>query len=388
MIQKLIDKGAKIGKNVFIHESAEIVAKNIVIEDSVYIGPNTQIFARTLVIGEGTRIGTNCIFRSAQIEIGERTKIGNDNDIQPYELFLIGNTSHIGNHNHMRGRKIIFGDEVFITNGLCVGGGGRNEPEAILTVGDRCTMHNNFINLAKPVFIGDDVGISPETILITHGYWQSVLEGYSANYAPITIHDGVILSMRVIVLPGVEIGERTTVGAGAVVSRSLPARCVAVGVPARVIKTDYPSVLSKQEQDTIMVELLKEYKTHLIDRGFNVEVVEMVEGSILLNVRKDNITKTISYFRGPYVSAQALEGEGNILLSFNVKKALPGSTVMNLRTLNIEGMSKPLVHDLRDFLRRYGIRFYGYGFFESLLPQVAIDLEKDLCSEEDEKYGE
>jgi acetyltransferase-like isoleucine patch superfamily enzyme len=387
MIQKLIDKGAKIGRNVVIHESVKIVAKDIIIGDYVYIGPNTQIFANILVIGNKTRIGENCIFRSDQIEFGGNSRIGNNNDIQPHKIFVIGHTSHIGNNAHIRGRSIVFGDEVFITNGLRVGGGGRNEPEAVLTVGDRCTMHNNFINLARPVFIGNDVGFSSETILITHGYWQSVLEGYFANYAPITIHDGVILGMRVIILPGVEIGERTTVGAGAVVSRSLPARCVAVGVPARVIKTDYPSVPSKQEQDTIMVELLKDYKTHLIDRGFDVEVVEMVEGSILLNVRKDNITRTISYFRGPYVSLQALEGEGNILLSFNVKKALSGSTVMNLRTLNIEGMSRPLVHDLRDFLRRYGIRFYGYGFFESLLPQIAIDLEKDLYSEEDEKYG-
>ncbi len=41
----------------------------------------------------------------------------------------------------------------------------------------------------------------------------------------------------VIVCPGVTIGENTVVGAGAVVTRDLPANVVAVGNPARVIRT-------------------------------------------------------------------------------------------------------------------------------------------------------
>jgi acetyltransferase-like isoleucine patch superfamily enzyme len=41
----------------------------------------------------------------------------------------------------------------------------------------------------------------------------------------------------VTVLKGVTIGAGTVVGAGSIVTKSLPARCVAVGNPARVIKT-------------------------------------------------------------------------------------------------------------------------------------------------------
>jgi acetyltransferase-like isoleucine patch superfamily enzyme len=376
-IAQLSKKGAVIGKDVAIHESADIIAKNIIIGNSVHIGPNTNILARSLVIETDVRIGMNCTFRSNQIKIGENSRIGNNNDIQPHALFSMGNTSHIGNQAHIRGREVTFGDDVFITNGLRVGGGGRNEREAILTVGDRCTMHNNFINIAKPVTVGNDVGFSPETILITHGYWQSVLEGYSATYAPITIHDWVILGMRVIVLPGVEIGERTTVGAGAIVSQSLPARCVAAGIPARVIRTDYPSAPSEQEQNTIMTELLHEYKEHLIDKGFDVKSVEAVEGGVLLQVTKAAVQMNVSYFRGPRIPAQAFEGTENILLTFNADSAPPGSIIMNLRTLKIEGNLTPLVHDLRDFLRRYGIRFFGYGFFRSLQPQIALDLNHD-----------
>jgi maltose O-acetyltransferase len=51
---------------------------------------------------------------------------------------------------------------------------------------------------------------------------------------PITLADNVWLGGGVIVCPGVSIGEDTVVGAGAVVTRDLPAGVVAAGVPARV----------------------------------------------------------------------------------------------------------------------------------------------------------
>jgi acetyltransferase-like isoleucine patch superfamily enzyme len=376
-VAQLSKKGAKIGKDVIIHESAEIIGAHIMIGDSVQIGPNTMIFANHLEIGEEVQIGSNCTFRCNQVLLGDRTQIGNNNDIQPFGLFRIGETSHIGNQTHVRGREVTIGDEVFITNGFRVGGGGRNEPEAILKIGDRCTMHNNFINLAKPVSVGNDVGFSPEAIFITHGYWQSVLEGYSASYAPITIHDWVIIGMRAIILPGVEIGEGTTIGAGAVVSRSLPPRCVAAGIPARVIKSDYPSPISEQKQDEIMKEILQVYVPLLIDKGFEVKDVKEERDSIIIKALKDKERTTLSYFRGPKVPETAFEGDENILLTFSAAIDKPGTIIMNLRNLKITGHVSLLVHDLRDFLRRYGIRFYGYGFFQSLHPQIATDMDYD-----------
>ncbi len=105
--------------------------------------------------------------------------------------------------------------------------------------------------------------------------------------------------------------------------------------------------------------------------------VEAVEGGVILQVTKVAVRMNISYFRGPHIPAQAFEGTENILLTFNAENALPGSVIMNLRTLKIEGNLTPLVHDLRDFLRRYGFRFFGYGFFRSLSPQIPLDLNHD-----------
>lgn len=54
---------------------------------------------------------------------------------------------------------------------------------------------------------------------------------------PIKIGDNVYIGNNVIILPGVTIGNNVVIGAGAVVSKSIPDNSVAVGVPARVIKT-------------------------------------------------------------------------------------------------------------------------------------------------------
>jgi maltose O-acetyltransferase len=53
---------------------------------------------------------------------------------------------------------------------------------------------------------------------------------------PITIADNVWLGGGVIVCPGVTIGQHTVVGAGAVVTKDLPAGVVAAGVPARILR--------------------------------------------------------------------------------------------------------------------------------------------------------
>ena len=54
---------------------------------------------------------------------------------------------------------------------------------------------------------------------------------------PITIGDNVYIGNNVLLMPGVNIGNNVIIGAGAVVTKDVPDNSVAVGVPARVIKT-------------------------------------------------------------------------------------------------------------------------------------------------------
>lgn len=54
---------------------------------------------------------------------------------------------------------------------------------------------------------------------------------------PITLGDNVYIGMNTMILPGVRIGNNCIIGAGSIVSKDIPDNSVAVGTPARVIKT-------------------------------------------------------------------------------------------------------------------------------------------------------
>lgn len=89
------------------------------------------------------------------------------------------------------------------------------------------------------ITIGDDVQIGPNVQLLTptHPVEPGARRNKWEGAEPITIGDNVWLGGGVIVLPGVSIGDDTVVGAGAVVTRDLPADVVASGNPARVMRT-------------------------------------------------------------------------------------------------------------------------------------------------------
>jgi maltose O-acetyltransferase len=88
------------------------------------------------------------------------------------------------------------------------------------------------------ITIGDDVQIGPYVQLLTptHPLDPALRRDKWEAAEPITIGDNVWLGGGVVVLPGVRIGADSVVGAGAVVTRDLPAGVVAVGNPARVVR--------------------------------------------------------------------------------------------------------------------------------------------------------
>ncbi len=108
-----------------------------------------------------------------------------------------------------------------------------------LHVGARCFANFGLVALdVAPITIGDDVQIGPNVQLLTatHPLDADLRRAKWEAAEPITIGDNVWLGGGVIVCPGVTIGADTVVGAGAVVTRDLPAGVVAVGNPARVLR--------------------------------------------------------------------------------------------------------------------------------------------------------
>ncbi|OXM72528.1 maltose acetyltransferase [Amycolatopsis sp. KNN50.9b] len=109
-----------------------------------------------------------------------------------------------------------------------------------VTIGPRTFLNYGVVLLdVAPITIGADVQIGPGVQLLTptHPLDAELRRAKWEAGKPVTVHDNVWLGGGVIVCPGVTIGADTVVGAGAVVTRDLPPSVVAVGNPARVVKT-------------------------------------------------------------------------------------------------------------------------------------------------------
>jgi maltose O-acetyltransferase len=109
-----------------------------------------------------------------------------------------------------------------------------------IRIGARTFVNFNLVALdVATITIGEDVQIGPNVQLLTptHPTEPEPRRAKIEAARPITIGDNVWLGGGVIVCPGVRIGENTVVGAGAVVTRDLPANVVAVGNPARVVRS-------------------------------------------------------------------------------------------------------------------------------------------------------
>ena len=168
------------------------------------------------------RLGRGCIERGARVRgnvtLGRRTFIAAGAELvagRGEEIILgSGCMVHRGALLYPYGGRIVIGDNVGI-NPYCViyGHGG--------------------------VTIGNDVMIATGCVIIpaNHNIGDPNVPMHSQGLTAkgIVIEDDVWLAARVTVLDGVRIGRGAVIGAGAVVTRDIPAHAIAVGVPARVV---------------------------------------------------------------------------------------------------------------------------------------------------------
>ncbi len=112
-------------------------------------------------------------------------------------------------------------------------------------IGSDCEIYPSVSFGSEPylVEIGNHVRITDGVKFITHdgGVW--VLRGLKDEYkdidlfGKITVGDNVHIGMDVTIMPGVKIGSNCVIGCGAIVTKDIPDNSIAVGVPAKVIKT-------------------------------------------------------------------------------------------------------------------------------------------------------
>jgi len=207
-----------IGSNVVIHPHA-VIEQGVHLADGVEVFPGAvvgkepkgagalsrkPVFERVVRVGAHSSVGPNAVIY-CDVQIGEHSLIGDGASVR--EQVQIGSQTVIG-------RCVTVNYNVRIGNRV--------------KIMDHSWMAGNMT-------IGDDVFISGGVLTSNDNHIGK--EGYSdAHVVGPTIEDGAAIGLGAKLLPNITIGAAAVVGAGAVVTKDVPAKAVVMGVPAKLVR--------------------------------------------------------------------------------------------------------------------------------------------------------
>ena len=276
-----------------------------------------MIYASEQYIDDSVIFGDNVSIECERVKIGKHSKIGSNVKIKCKELDV--------------------GDHLFMADGVEIGRGGCNGINSTVKIGKGVGIfENTVINPSEPVEIGDYCGIGADVMIWTHGAWLDITQGFPAEFGPVKIGDNVWLPARSIVLPNVTIGNNVVIGINSIINRSLPDGCFAVGSPCKVIKENvYPKEINDTELGKMVRGILSDWMTLIQYK---------LEGF-------DPPTISTSYYNKERKIKLILDGE---------------ETIYDIVERTIEGGDNDIAEDLRDYLRRRGIKFFIDRGFRSI----------------------
>ena len=245
--------------------------------------------------------------------------------------FFLGHNSVIKDNCTIRCNNFIAKEGLYMCEGVEVGRGGCFGPSSNVYIGSNVGIfERTIINPSDEVHIGDNVGIGGEVMIWTHGAWLDVMQGFPADFGPVKIGNNVWLPARSVVLPNVEIGDNTVIGIGSIINRNIPKGCFAAGSPCKVIKENcYPKKLTDEEKYNILEGIVKDY----------IKLLGYKELKAGIGVEPNQLT------------LNRKEGQ---------------QTIFNIENRTISGYEDELSEDLRDYLRRRGIKIFTGKRFKSI----------------------
>lgn len=101
-----------------------------------------------------------------------------------------------------------------------------------VVIGDRVTIKNG-VYLWDGLRVGNDVFIGPNATFTNDDFPRS--KAYDKIFLETHIEEGASIGAAAVILPGVTIGKKAMIGAGAVVTKSIPPYAIVVGNPARIV---------------------------------------------------------------------------------------------------------------------------------------------------------
>lgn len=307
-------------------------------------------------VGRGVKFGPGSVVSGDEVDLGDFVEIGALAVVQGRVIRMAPHSS-IGTMSYVSCRVIEMGEDARIREQVYVGG--PQLPESKFVLGARTiVLQMAYINPTKPVIIGDDTGIGGHTLIFTHGAWLNAFDGYPADYKPVTIGKSVWFPWRVFVMPGSVVGDGSVIGANSLVSGEIPPYSLAVGSPAKVIKSapDWPKKPDAAGQARLAETILSEFDRFTADQG----VARNGDGALRSYIGPSGAGR-LHWRRGGEAMPQTLAHDtllSEVALSASEQDVLRqrGSFWLDLagRTRSREGSA--LTEELALFLGRYGIR--------------------------------
>lgn len=183
------------------------------------------------------------VAKEAKLSLGKQTQIGSKTDIRighngsltAGDQLLIDQSSRL-----FVSAKWILGNQIQIATN-CAIFARESGYQGTLHIGDGTHIGDNtIIDVCDNIFIGNQIAIGPNCIIYTHDhdYTKADKPAWKGGVKtkPIRIKDGAWVGSSVTILPGVTIGEKAVIAAGAVVTKDVEPETIVGGVPAKVIK--------------------------------------------------------------------------------------------------------------------------------------------------------
>ncbi len=226
----IINKNAKIGKNVTVYPYC--IIGECIIGDNCIIHPHAYI-ASGVTIGSGVEIFNGAVIgkepkgsgsTARKIEFIKSISIGNDTSICPHAIIYydveIGCNTLIGDGASIR-EQCRIGNNCIISRYVTL--------NYNVDIGNRVKIMD-LTHITGNTAIEDDVFISA---CVGTANDNEIIKGYGNHVLGQYFQEGSIIGLGANILPGIKIGIKSKVGAGALVTKDVPNDTLVKGIPAK-----------------------------------------------------------------------------------------------------------------------------------------------------------
>lgn len=283
------------------------------------------------------------------IKIGDFVRIGSYTIISLDKL-KIGNATTIGNFVSIFTGNINIGENVYIEKYVSIDGRGG-------------------------VIIEDNVEIGAGTRITTHdASYSCVFQGYPITEEPVKLCKNSWIGTSVVILPGITVGERAVVGAGAVVTKDIPPKTVVVGIPARPIKMvlDVKNMIKSEllDREKLLLTSIESFKKSLLNFGdlLKNDLVQEFDKSFVLSGTKKPLKGLYGFVFINNLKDATLNKILNLTKSFNSTLVVSKMEISEQAIILIEqNMNNVILYDLEKLRKTNSLNDFSILFERHLL---------------------